>query len=178
MVETRRASEAILRLNGTDMVVLGMCGAYPEGVLGIRVAEALRERLPEGIRVLVSSTLDREFSEIDGVTHLLVVDSVDIARPPGTVVLWDGEALTPCVAQAMFREIALVHHLVLAGMHADAPEEIALLGVQPGGSEEPELSPEVEAALPVLVEEALAVIGAWLDPTAPGPTVRERPPNC
>ena len=178
MVETRRADETIVDLSGTDMVVLGMSGAYPEGVLGGRMADLLRERLPLGIRVLVSSGLDREFSEIDGVSHLLVIDSVDIGRPPGTVVLWDGETLTPCVAQAMFREIALVHHLVLAGMHADAPEEIALLAVQPAGGAGEQLSPEVEAALPALVEEAVAVVTAWVDPTAPGPSHRERPPGC
>ena len=63
-------------------------------------------------------------------------------------------------------------------MHADAPEEIALLGVQPSDGVGEELSPPVEAALPVMVEEALAVITAWLDPTAPGPTHRERPPGC
>jgi Ni,Fe-hydrogenase maturation factor len=49
------------------------------------------------------------------------------------------------------------------GQGSDAPEEVALLGVQPGRTSGAGLSAEVEAALPELVEEGLRQLAAWTD---------------
>lgn len=136
---------------------------------GILVAKALRERVPAGVVVIAAERPGMGTSlDLDGVTHLLVVDCVDVGRAPGTIVLFDGAVLSPCVAMVSIRDPGLAHALVLAGQGADAPEEVALLGVQPGRVSGAGLSAEVEAALPELVEEGLRQLVAWTTPESAG----------
>lgn len=180
MVATTSADASVERRIATHVVVLGMgdVSRGDEGV-GVRVTEALRDLVPPGVRLAAHDGNGTGFPELEGATHLLVIDCVDVGRAPGAVVVFDGTVLTPCVAAASFRDTSLVHYLVLAGMHADAPEEVALLGVQPSDTDgSSDLSEPVEAALPALVEEALAVLRFWLDPSAPAPPRRSRPRDC
>lgn len=166
------------RARATDVVVLGVDGAAGDAEVGGLVVRLLRERMPDEVRLLSSATLGRDYSELDGASHVLVIDCVDVGREPGSVVLFDADMLSPCIAQVTFRDLDVVHHLVLAGQHADAPEEIALLGVQGERTEGEGLSCRVEAAVPVLVEEAVTVVHAWLHDTAPGSPARADAPDC
>lgn len=182
MVETMPASHSDLRRAATEILVLGV-GDVGMGDLGVgaRVAEALAGQVPDDVRILAPGSVGpATATELDGVTHLLIVDCVDVGRAPGTVVVFDGVALTPCVMTATVRDLGLAHLLTLAGQHADAPEEIALLGVQPARTEAGiGLSEEVSAAVPEIVDIALDVLRSWLDPTAPSaPNHRSRPPDC
>ncbi|HET9723385.1 MAG TPA: hydrogenase maturation protease [Actinomycetota bacterium] len=167
MVDTRPALGAAVGGRATDIVILGVAGGRGDAEAGARVLELVRDRVPVEVRLVSSATLDREYSELDGATHVLVIDAVDVGRAPGAVVLFDGDMLSPCIAQVTFRDLEIVHHLVLAGQHADAPEEIALLGVQSVMMDGDELSPPVSASLPELAERALGVVGSWLDRLAP-----------
>lgn len=178
MVGTRPAVDAAMGARVTDVVILGVDGGRGDARVGARVAELLRDRLPEGVRVLSSASLERDFSELDGATHVLVIDAVDVGRSPGSVVLFDADMLSPCIAQVTFRDLDIVHHLVLAGQHADAPEEIALLGVQSVMIEGEELSAPVAGVLPELAEEALDVVRSWLGRYAPASEYRTDPPGC
>jgi hydrogenase maturation protease len=166
------------RVRAADVVVLGVDGASGEAEVGALVVDLLRERLPSEVRLLSSAEMDRDFAELDGATHILVIDRVDVGREPGAVVLFDGDMLSPCIAQVTFRDLDIVHHLVLAGQHADAPEEIALLGVQSTTTEGRGLSCEVEAVVPTLVEKAVAVVDAWLRDAAPDVASHADPPDC
>ncbi len=177
MVDTRPAGASAVRARATDVVVLGVEGSPGDGQVGARVVDLLRGRVPAEVRLLSSAALGRDFAELDGATHVLLIDCVDVARAAGAVVLFEGDMLTPCLAQVTVKEKDIVHHLVLAGQHADAPEEVALLGIQPGDAEGAGCSPEVEAAVPKLVEEAAAVIASWLDDTAPLPESRVEVPD-
>ncbi|MGZ8571942.1 MAG: hydrogenase maturation protease [Actinomycetota bacterium] len=167
-----------MRSRATDVVVLGENGATGDAEVGARVVGLLHGRVPAQVRLLSSEELGRDLAELDGATHVLVIDCVDVGREPGAVVLFDGDMLSPCIAQVTFRDLDIVHHLVLAGQHADAPEEIALLGVQSVMTEGRQLSCEVEAVVPTLVEEAVAVVDAWLNHAAPDPATRVDPPDC
>ncbi|HEU4356482.1 MAG TPA: hydrogenase maturation protease [Actinomycetota bacterium] len=177
MVDTRPAVGAAMSGRGIDIVILGVADGHGDAEAGGRVLELVRDRVPPGVRLVSTATLDREFSELDGATHVLVIDAVDVGRESGAVVLFDGDMLSPCIAQVTFRDLEIVHHLVLAGQHADAPEEIALLGVQSVMMEGDELSAPVRASLPRLAEEALGVIRSWLDRLAPAPD-RTPVPGC
>lgn len=176
MVATGPAVGAAMGGRVTDIVILGVAGGCGDAEAGARVLELVRDRVPEGVRLVSSATLGRDFSELDGATHVLVVDAVDVGRAPGAVVLFDGDMLSPCIAQVTFRDLDIVHHLVLAGQHADAPEEIALLGVQSVMMDGNELSDPVRASLPELAEEAVGVVRSWLDRSTPAN--RADPPGC
>ncbi|HEX5950246.1 MAG TPA: hydrogenase maturation protease [Actinomycetota bacterium] len=177
MVDTRPAVGAAAGGRITDVVILGVSGGRGDAEVGARVLELVRDDAPAEVRLVSSATLDREYSELDGATHVLVIDAVDVGRAPGAVVLFDGDMLSPCIAQVTFRDLDIVHHLVLAGQHADAPEEIALLGVQSAAMAGDELSEPVRASLPELAEQALGVVRAWLDRSAPPPD-RAATPGC
>lgn len=181
MVQTDAASTPDLRRAAMDVVVLGSGEAGRSDLAaGICVAEALAERAPDDVRILAGSIDGSIEPELDGATHILVIDCVDVGRSPGSVVLFDGASLSPCIALASIRDPQVAHVLFLAGQHADAPEEIALLGVQPARTEAGDaLSPEIEAAIPELVDLALAVLGSWFDPSAPTVTApSDRPADC
>lgn len=167
-----------MRTRAADVVVLGVDGASGDAEVGAVVVDLLRERMPSEVRLVCSAQMGRDFAELDGATHVLVIDCVDVGREPGAVVLFDGDMLSPCIAQVTFRDLDIVHHLVLAGQHADAPEEIALLGVQPRLTEGERLSSEVEAVVPTLVEEAVAVVDAWLRDVAVDVAGRADTPDC
>jgi len=177
MVDPRPAGASEMRSRAIDVVVLGVNGSRGDAEVGASVVALLRGRVPTEVRLLSSAELGRDFAALDGATHVLVIDCVDVGREPGAVVLFDGDMLSPCIAQVTFRDLDIVHHLVLAGQHADAPEEIALLGVQSVLTQAEGLSREVEAAVPKLVEEAAAVVGSWLNHATPGPT-RAKAPGC
>lgn len=169
----------------TGVVVLGVGNVRmrDEGV-GVRVADALSERVPPAVRILAVDPTDVIGStsgpELDGASHVLVVDIIDVGRVPGTVV--EFEDLTPCLALVSIRHPGLASRLILAGQHADAPEEIALIGVQPAlVAPGDDLSEVVEAVVPHLVERATEVVLGWLgtgpsDPWAAGRTAR--PTGC
>jgi len=178
MGRTRPSVAPAIRSRATDVVVIGVDGACGDGEVGARVVALLRERVPAEVRLLSSAEMDRDFADLDGATHVLVIDCVDVGREPGAVVLFDGDMLSPCIAQVTFRDLDIVHHLVLAGQHADAPEEVALLGVQSVVAEGEQLSSEVEAVVPKLVEEALAVVDAWLRDSVPDAPSRGETPDC
>lgn len=181
MVATATSGSPALRRVAGQVAVLGV-GEPGHGDLdvGVVVVEALRDRLPPDVRAVTIERIDaRSASELDGVTHLLLVDVVDVGRSPGAMVLFDAEMLTPCVAMASFRDLDLAHLLVLAGQGADAPEQVALLGVQPGARQDG-LSPEVEAIVPAMIDEAMHVLLGWLeDPSArSGSSIRAETPPC
>jgi hydrogenase maturation protease len=181
MVQTEPASAPGFRRMATDVLVLG-CGEVGRSDLaaGVLVAEELAEHIPGQVRILAGSIGPDVEPELDGATHILLIDCVDVGRAPGSVVLFDGESLSPCVALASIRDPQVAHLIFLAGQHADAPEEVALLGVQPALTDPGDgVSEPLEAALPRMVDLALAVLRSWLDPEAPAVTVpRVRPGDC
>jgi hypothetical protein len=82
MVDIRPAAGAVVGGRVTDIVILGVAGArrHRGRFAGPRPG---RDRVPAGVRLVSSATLDRQFSELDGATHVLVIDAVDVGRAPG-----------------------------------------------------------------------------------------------
>jgi hydrogenase maturation protease len=178
--EASSGSPAVPRAR-TRIVVLGAgSGRAGDRGIGGLVAEALGERVPPGVEILVPRDVEPDaVSDLDGATHILAIDCIDIGRAPGTVVLYEGESLRPCAVSASMLDLDVANLLVLVGQHADAPEEVTLLGVQLGGSGQ-DLSPEVAAVVPVLIDEAMAVLLGWLQssPAGSGSALRPEPPPC
>ncbi len=146
------------------VVVLGVGNVLmsDEGV-GCRAAELLRERVPPGVRVLSPGAIGPEtVSDVEGATHLLVLDCIDVGREPGTVVSLDTAGLAPSAIAMSIHEFGVKDLVVLLGQQGSAPASVVVVGVQPANvAPGLELSSEVEAALPTLVEAALGVLEAW-----------------
>ncbi|MEO5678179.1 MAG: hydrogenase maturation protease [Acidimicrobiales bacterium] len=143
---------------------------------GVAVARRLEAMaLPEGVRVVETGisgmTLVQEL--MDGYDALVVLDTVDRGRPPGTIMLIepdlpDPATMTPDQRHQLTADthIATPSRVMLMAKAMGAlPEQVLLIGCQPVDAEAlgMELSPEVTAAVEVAIAEVerhLAELGA------------------
>ncbi len=143
-----------------------------EGV-GVRAAELLRERVPQGVRVVEAGGVGAELlPEVEDALRLLVLDCIDLGGAPGTIMrLGGGDVATEGGAHVSPHQFGLADLLVLSALRGTQPEEVVVLGVQPAAIEPGlDLSPEVGAALPRLVERAVEILERWVAPGPAGPT--------
>jgi len=146
------------------VVVLGLGNGLmrDEGV-GARAAERLRLVAPPEVEVIEAPTLGpATLPEVEGATHLLILDAVDAGRQPGTIIEVEPSALGSRGASLSAHDFVVADLLVMLEHVGRSPERSLVLGVQPAvvgpGAE---LSPAVERALPGLVRTALSVLAAW-----------------
>jgi len=156
-----------LLVAGVGNVLLGDDG------FGVEVARRLETmQLPEGVRVVETGiggiALVQELQE--GWDALIVVDAVDVGRPPGTVVVID-----PAVVDVDTLDWAARHDL-LADMHLATPERalmlaralgvlppvVRLVGCQPRDAERLGigLDPVIERAVDEAVSQVLLELEA------------------
>jgi hydrogenase maturation protease len=165
-------------VDASQILLLGVgnSGRRDEGV-GIRAAGAAQGHLPPGVRVLAIDEIGPAvIAELDGASHVVIVDCIDVGRTPGTIVRFDADDLSPCAARSVHR-FGVADLLVAVGQTSDALQEAIVLGIQPASMDPgPELSPEVEAAVPRVVARAARIVAGWTrDAPAPGPRRREEP---
>ncbi|HTG80691.1 MAG TPA: HyaD/HybD family hydrogenase maturation endopeptidase [Geobacteraceae bacterium] len=129
--------------------------------IGVRVVQLLAERyrFPAGVTVLDGGTLGLDLlPKLEGVTRLLVVDAVDVGKPPGTLVRLSGDEV-PVVLETKVspHQMGLKDLLAVAMLQGFAPCEMVLWGVQPALIEPGlELSPVVAPQLEPLLRHVVA----------------------
>lgn len=130
---------------------------------GVRAAERLREEAPDGVEVIAPGVIGpMTIAELHGVTHVLVLDCIDVGREPGTVSAFETNALSPCASKSI-QEFGVADLFALVGQTSDAPEEAVVLGMQPASIRpSTKLSKPVSKAIPALVEAAMDVLRGWL----------------
>jgi hydrogenase maturation protease len=124
------------------------------------------KRLPPGVRLVEGGTLGLELLyHVENASHLLVLDAVEANEPPGTLMLFRDEALEalPCGRSIHLLGFAdLLSALRLTGRE---PGDVLLMGIQPActgwGTV---LTPEVQTALPRLIDKALEQLAVWQTP--------------
>lgn len=100
---------------------------------------------------------------VEECSHLLILDSVDSGKPPGTVIELSSDEipLFACVKLSQ-HQVTFQQVLGLAKVRDNLPEHLHLIGIQPKDiSIGMELSPEVEASLPLIVERAKMKLHDW-----------------
>jgi hydrogenase maturation protease len=150
----------------TKTVVLGLGNRiYSDDAVGVFAVQLLEKSsiIPEGVTLIEGGTLGLALLPyVSGATRWLVLDAVDVAASPGTIVQLAGEELRALPRGASAHEAGLSDLAAALHLLGEDPPETVLLGVQPGcialGAT---LSPPVEKALPQLVETALALLNAW-----------------
>jgi hydrogenase maturation protease len=133
------------------------------GVHAVRAMQVEAHRAPD-VAFLDGGTLGLNLlSLVEGASHLLILDAVDADRPPGTLVelakeeipLFGGVRMSQ--HQLTFQEV-----LGLALIRDKLPGQLYLIGVQPASLDiGTELSPQVAAVLPRVVERAWDIVGEW-----------------
>lgn len=102
---------------------------------------------------------------IDGCSALIVIDAAELKEAPGTVRLFEREAMDGFLTRnrkLSVHEVSLLDLLVMARLAGRLPERRALIGIQPkhmDWGEQP--SEPVAAALPAAGDLVLSLIDRW-----------------
>ena len=148
------------------IVVVGLGNLMrTDDAVGMLALQRLRAepRLPEGVSLLEGGTLGLDLLyPLDGTTHLLALDAIDTGSTPGTLVRFAGEAVEDLPVSKSVHLLGFSDLIGAMRLTGEAPAEIVVLGVQPEAIEwGTQLTPTVAAALPALVEAALAQLLQW-----------------
>lgn len=138
-----------------------------EGV-GIHILQHLAAEppLPEGVQLLDGGTLSFTLAgPIEEADALIVVDAANLKGQPGTLEVFEGEAMD---AFLMSNRKATVHEVGLTDLRAIAilaghwPEKRALVAIQPQIVDWGEFpTPSVAAAIPPACNAIRKLIEAW-----------------
>ncbi len=148
-------------------VVLGLGNIlYGDEGVGVEALSPLIARLgeQENVEIVDGGTLGLHLLPIvEDSSYLLVLDAINAGEAPGTLIELRGEEIP------LYEGIKLSEHQVtfqevlgLATLRGNVPPHLYLIGVQPqqlaiGIG----LTPVVAAAVPLMVERALAVLRQW-----------------
>jgi hydrogenase maturation protease len=134
-----------------------------EGV-GVHVARRMQEMdLPSDVDVMDGATGGFDLlDDIEGRKKVIVVDTVNGGEPPGTIYRMTAEDIEETEkARLSLHEIDVTDLLKLADLFEIQKPEIVIIGIEPKDmdSASMELSPEIEAKVPRLIDLVLKEIG-------------------
>jgi hydrogenase maturation protease len=137
-----------------------------EGV-GIHVLSRLAETaLPEGVDLLDGGTLSFTLAgPIEEADALVVVDAANLQSPPGTLRIFEGEAMDAFLVgnrKSSVHEVGLTDLRAIALLAGHWPEQRAMVAIQPqvvDWGEAP--TPAVAAAIPPAAEAVHTLIQRW-----------------
>lgn len=138
-----------------------------EGV-GVHVIERLRKEFPDddSVEFVDGGTLSFTLADVmAGTDQLIIVDAAELNSPPGSVSLFENEALDDYLGRGKRRsvhEVGLLDLLAITHLTGDLPQRRALIGIQPqkvDWGEQP--SPEVAAAIPRACDMTRELIQEW-----------------
>ncbi len=149
------------------MLVLGLGNPLMgDDGLGVEVVRRLRrESVPPPVELLDGGTSGVYLlPHLEGRSHILVVDAIDFGGRPGQIVRLQASDIPARIGmklsehQVTFQEI-----LALTDLMGFRPREFLCIGVQPRSNRWGDaLSPEVEAAIPQLMQEIDKQLADWV----------------
>lgn len=121
-------------------------------------------RLPAKVELIEGGTLGLDLLHaLHGISHVLVLDAVDTGSSPGTLTRFQDKELLHLPTSKSVHLLGLSDLVNVLQLMNAPPMEIVLLGVQPESTDwGTELTPVVEASLPVLIEAALEQVVQWM----------------
>jgi hydrogenase maturation protease len=156
----------------TLVLALGNPIRSDDGV-GIAAMRCLEEdpRVPGVVELVEGGTKGLELvAYISGMSRLLVLDAVEVGAAPGTILCIRGAELRSLPGNGNVHDLALADILNALRLLGQEPQEIVLLGIQPGTTElGTSLSKSVECSLPLLVEATIAQLSLWVPSRAVQP---------
>lgn len=141
------------------------------GIHAIRRLAELAD-LPQEVQVLDGGTLGLDLLYyLEGVSHLVIIDAVKAGGPPGTLARLSGDEVPAYLSCKISpHEIGLPDLLLAAQLRDLYPQEVVVLGLEPGSLEVGlELSSQVAPQLDSLVGHVLDQLARW------GLDVKRRP---
>ncbi len=150
-----------------QILILGIGNSLlsDEGIGVYVVNEISRGPLPEGVHCLDGGTLSFTLAdEIGSVTGLIVVDAARMSEEPGSVRVFENEAMDCFLntGTTSVHEVGLADLLDIARLTGRLPTQRALVGVQPlnlGWGVEP--TEAVKAAVPLAITQVNNLVENW-----------------
>jgi len=142
----------------TTTLILGLGNTImSDDGIGPKVIEQLQQDadLPECVLLLDGGTLGLDLLPyLERIGRLIIVDAVELGKPPGTVVRLVGDDVPMALETKLSpHQMGMKDLLAVARLMGHLPEEIILIGVQPACLEmDTELTPVVAACLDELAE--------------------------
>jgi hydrogenase maturation protease len=152
---------------GADTVVIGLGNVImSDDGLGVHAVRRLRERyaVAEDVEVIEGGTAGLLLlPHLADARRAILIDAIDTGSCPGTLVRLSGDDWMGAFSIRMTpHEVALDDLLAAARLKQVWPEQLVLLGLQPGAiALGAELSRPVAAALDELVDAVAAELIAW-----------------
>lgn len=149
-----------------DTLVLGIGNVvHSDDGAGVHAAKCLRELKEqfEGTTVMEGGTLGLELLPyLQSASRVLLLDAIDIGEKPGTIICLRGNAINGLKGSWSVHQLGVADLLSALRLVREEPPEVVILGVQPSTTDwGTELSAEVKAAIPGLVEAALKELRLW-----------------
>ncbi|HHJ07010.1 MAG TPA: HyaD/HybD family hydrogenase maturation endopeptidase [Anaerolineae bacterium] len=151
----------------TKTLILGVGNLLlsDEGV-GVRVIEQLQKgyALPDEVHILDGGTMGLDLLyHLEGVRRLLIIDAVETGKEPGTLIRMTGDEVPAFLSLKISpHQIGIPDMLFAAKLKDLYPDEVVLLGVQPGLIETGlNLSPPVAARVEPLIAQAVKELERW-----------------
>ncbi len=151
---------------GTTIAILGLGNLMrTDDAVGMLILDEIAkdDRFPSDLRIIAGGTLGLDLlHDLRDVTHLLTIDTVDVGSKPGKLSRFDGDQMADLPTSKSVHLLGFSDLINVLRLMESAPQQMTLLGVQPeytgwGTS----LTPQVAAALPILIEAALKQIQVW-----------------
>ncbi len=152
------------------IVVLGVGNILnrDEGA-GVHAVKELEKRLPQDwkdkIELVDGGVLGLDLLPgVEQATHLLILDAADFQGRPGEIKEFSGEELkTFFTGKISWHQLGFQEVLEVARVRGRYPEQVHLIGVQPGNMEVgPGLSQDLEQALQEMTARALDILKTWI----------------
>lgn len=139
-----------------------------DDAVGMIALDALRHdpRLLPEVNLIEGETLGLDLLyHVDGTTHLMVLDAVDVGEEPGSLLRFEGDEVDRIPCGTSVHLLGMSDLLAAMRLLECAPKMVMVLGIQPQtiawGTE---LTPPLQAVMPEIVEVALEQIHAWIGP--------------
>lgn len=133
--------------------------------LGVHAIERLRldARVPDDVTLIDGGTHGLGLlGYVSDASHLLLLDAIDVGRPPGTFVRMVNEELHGLPCGASVHQIGLADLLATLPLVSQMPRETVLLGLQPASTDwGTELTAPLAAALESLLAAAVDQLLGW-----------------
>lgn len=156
---------------GTGTLILGLGNILltdeAVGAAVLRALEPTAESDPD-LRLYDGGTLSFTLAwPIGEAARLIVVDAAAMGDPPGTVRLFEGEAMDQQLSKhaKSVHEVSLADLFDIARLTDSLPAQRALIGIEPQQVDwGDQLTPPVAAAVPEVVSRIQALLQRWRGP--------------
>jgi hydrogenase maturation protease len=134
--------------------------------VGVKVVQRLQReyRFPPCVELMDGGTLGLDLlPKLENIDRLIIIDAVETGRKAGTCIRLTGDELPIALETKLSpHQMGLKDLLAVSQLMGHSPREMILIGVQPGSIEmDTELTPDVEAAVDVLVSNVLNELELW-----------------